>query len=153
MQNRALMKVQRALSGRHSNASTCQACAPKHGRAASKKPLAALARAVRPASLAASARPERLEAGAHLTNRTALEAEQRQVQPFQGRSASWPSVALRSNARPNTKRRGGSGFGLLASVTAQRTMHAGCVPQNALPNPSIERTFSGKPENASHLKR
>jgi hypothetical protein len=24
---------------------------------------------------------------------------------------------------------------------------------NALPNPSIERTFSGKPENASHLKR
>jgi hypothetical protein len=153
MHGQAPMKVQCALSGRSSNACTCQAGNPMHGRATSTKSLAALARAVRPASLAASARPERLEARAHSTNRTALEAEQRQVQPFQGRSASWPSVALRSNARPNAKRRGGSGFGLLASVTAQRTMHAGSVPQCALPNPSINRTSPGKPGAACYLKR
>ncbi len=143
MQSRVPMKVQRASSGWLSNARTCLAGNPKHGRASSTKFLAPSARAVRPASLAASARPERLEAGANSTNRTALEAEQGQVQSIQGRSASWSSVALRSSTRPNTKGGGGSGF----------TMHAGSVLQSALPNPSIERTCPGKPGQASHLKR
>ena len=122
-------------------------------RTSVKTVVQASARAVRPASLAASAMPEPLEAGAHSTFGTVLEAQDEQVQHFQGRSASWPSVALRSSARPITKGCGGSGFGLLAGVIAQRTMRAGSVPQSALPNPSIERTFFGKPENASHLKR
>jgi len=69
--------------------------------------------------------------------------------------------ALRRSAKPHTRGRAGtrccaaraSGFGLLASGATQRTMRAGCVPQSALPNPSIERTSPGKPGAASHLKR
>jgi hypothetical protein len=69
-----------------------------------------------------------------------------------------PMQALRSRAKPKTVgvatsfARGG-GFGLFASGATQRTMRAGSVPQNALPNPSIERTLPGKPVSASHLKR
>jgi len=69
--------------------------------------------------------------------------------------------ALRRSAKPNTRGRAGTScfaaragdFGLLAGGATQRTMHAGCVPQSALPNPSIERTSPGKPGAASHLKR
>lgn len=179
MSCRASMNVQCALSSRHSNACTGRAGNPTHGRARSKKFLAASARAVRPASLAASARPERLEASTQSTFGAALETQDEQVQPFQGRSVSFLSVAqrkkvsidstrpglplqmqaLRRSAKPNTAGRAatsfarGGGFGLFARGATQRTMRAGCVPQSALPNPSIERTFSGKPENASHLKR
>jgi len=69
------------------------------------------------------------------------------------------SAALRQGAalgcagRAATSFARGGGFGLFASGTTQRTMRAGCVPQNALPNPSIERTSPGKPGAASHLKR
>jgi len=164
MPSRISMNVQCALSSRQSNTCTCQAGNSTQGRATSKQSLATLARAVRPASLAASAMPERLDAGTHSTFGAALEAEDKQVQHFQGRSASWPSVLLRSSARPNTKGCGGSRFGLLACVTAQRTMRAGCVPQSALPNHSINRTPNGEslllafahaqpPLGAGYLKR
>ena len=66
--------------------------------------------------------------------------------------------ALRGSAEPNTGRAAtsfarGGGFGLLASGVTQRTMLAGSVPLGALPNPSIERTNTGRPVFASHLKR
>jgi hypothetical protein len=69
--------------------------------------------------------------------------------------------ALRSSAKPNARSRAGTrcfaaragSLRLRASGVTQRTMRAGFVPQSALPNPSIERTFSGKPGAASHLKR
>ena len=179
MQSRAPVNVQRALSGRLSNARTSTTATVTDGRATEPEALAASARAVRPASLAASARPERLEAGTQSTFGAALEAQDEQVQPIQGRSASRPSVAqrkqvsigstrpgmplqmqaLRRSAQPNTTSRAatsfarGGGFGLFASDTTQRTMRAGSVPQSALPNPSIERTCPGKPGQASHLKR
>ena len=179
MLSRAPMYVQRALSGQHSNARASHAATATEGRATEPKALAASARAVRPASLAASARTEPLEAGTQSTFGAALETQDEQAQPVQGRSVSFLSVAhrkkvsmgsrrlglplqmqaLRRSAKPNTTSRAatsyarGGGFGLFASGATQRTMRAGCVPQSALPNPSIERTFSGKPENASHLKR
>ena len=69
--------------------------------------------------------------------------------------------ALRTSAKPNTRGRAGTsccaaragGFSLLASGATQRTMHAGCVPQSALPNHSIHRTCPGKPGHAGYLKR
>jgi hypothetical protein len=179
MQSRASMNAQCALSGRHSNARTCQASKSKHGQASSCKSLVALARAVRPASLAASAMAQRLEAGTQSTFGAALEAQDEQVQPIQGRSASRPSVAqrkqvsigstrpgmplqmqaLRRSAKPNTTSRAatsfarGGGFGLFARGATQRTMRAGSVPHSALPNPSINRTSPGKPGAACYLKR
>ena len=59
------------------------------------------------------------------------------------------SSAMRRSARQSKSGRAatsfarGGGFGLLASTATQRTMHAGWVPQSALPNPSIERTAFG----------
>jgi len=47
----------------------------------------------------------------------------------------------------------GGGFGLLAGVITQRTMHAGSVPLGALPNHSINRTCPGRPGHAGYLKR
>ena len=69
--------------------------------------------------------------------------------------------ALRTSAKPNTRGRAGTsccaaragGFSLLASGATQRTMHAGCVPQSALPNHSINRTCPGEPGHAGYLKR
>jgi len=176
MQSQASMNVQRAWSGRRSNACTRQAVNPTHGRANSRKFLVASARAVRPASLAASAMPERLEAKAHSTSEPALRIDHPKVQSIHDRSASSPPVgqrkkapirirrswlpvqvqAQRHGARPSaaaTRFSRSAGLGSFASGVTQRTMHAGSVPQSALPNPSIERTSPGKPGAASHLKR
>ena len=148
MQSREPMSVQRASSGRHSNACACQASSLKHGRSSPSKFLAASARAVRPS--AASARPERFGTDASLCIEPALGSEE---------ACTVSKQALRRSPRPITRgpaatgfsRRGG--FGLLAGGATQRTMRAGRVPQSALPNPSIERTSPGKPGDASHLKR
>jgi hypothetical protein len=176
MQSRAPMNVQRAWSGRHSNGSTCLAANPTHGETRSRKFLAASARAVRPASLAASAMLERLEENTHSATGSPLRNDQAKVWFIQGRRASSPSVGQRKNASVRIRRSEllvqtqvqrrkakpsaastnfvrGTSFGSFASGTTQRTMHAGSVPQNALPNPSIERTSPGKPGAASHLKR
>ena len=91
---------------------------------------------------------------------------------FNARSSVQPSLsyASRRSARQGCSGRAatsfarGGGFGLFAGGVTQRTMHAGSVPQSALPNPSIERTNNGgssftafanaqPPLFASHLKR
>jgi len=132
--------------------------------------------AVRP--LAASARPEWFVAGSVLCAEPALSSEENACwvahsfletkHPMLGKArvelcevtaCSMPIQAMRSSAKPNARGRAatsfarGGGFGLFSSSTTQRTMRAGCVPQRALPNPSIERTSPGKPGAASHLKR
>jgi len=155
MQSREPVNVQRAWSGPRPNASTGQAVDPKHGRASSGKFLVASARAVRPASLAASAMPERLEAKAHSTSEPALRIDQPKVQSIHGRSASSPSVGHRKKAPVRIRRSGlpvqtrtqrlgqgqvqqpaGSGAApasaRFASGATQRTMRAGSVPQSAL---------------------
>jgi hypothetical protein len=135
------------------------------------------ARAVRP--LAASARPKRLGTASSLCAEPASGAEQggylpalgffvRLKNPMVGKalaahceaSARLEQMhALRRSAKPNVRgsaatsfARGGS-FGLFARRVTQRTMRAGSVPQCALPNPSINRTSSGKPAAACYLKR
>ena len=138
-------------------------------------------RAVRPASLAASARPEWFVADSSLRTEPALSQVEKASRPapsFLGGARnpmfgkaqvalckvtafSKQMQALRRSAKPNTRSRAGTsccaaragGFGLLAGGATQRTMRAGRVPQSALPNPSIERTSPGKPGAASHLKR
>jgi hypothetical protein len=171
MQSRASMNVQRAWSGRQSNTCTCQAVNPIHGRARATKFLAASARAVRPASLAASARPKRFDPDSGSCIEPALSSEvegswnpmfgKAQVALCKVTARSKQMQALRRSAKPNAKGRAGTsccaaragGFGLLASGATQRTVRAGCVPVSALPNPSIESTSPGKPGAASHLKR
>ena len=161
------MKVQLASSSRLSNARTSQAVNPPHGRAKSPKSLAASARAVRPASLVASAPPQRFGTTSTQSTEPALSVMEKACLPkhsFLGRTnnpmsieaiallgqvtgVSRPMRALRSSAKPNTRGRAGTscyaaragGFGLFASGFTQRTMRAGCVPQSAMPNPSIER--------------
>ncbi len=136
-----------------------------------------LARAVRP--LAASARPKCFGAGCVRCAEPALSIEQiaclpahnllkgvkkpmfgKAVLALRGDTAfSEKTRALRRSAKPNTRgcaatsfARGG-GFGLFSAGATQRTMRAGSVPQGALPNPSINRTSSGKPAAACYLKR
>ena len=169
MLSRISMKVQRALSGRGSNARTSEAVNLSYGRAKSPKSQAASARAVRP--LAASAPPERLDADSHRSTEPSLGSEEKVIwvaHSFTGRKK--PIQALRRSAKPNTRGRAatsfarGGGIGGFACGVTQRTMHAGRVPQSALPNPSIERTNNGgsslrafanaqPPLFASHLKR
>jgi len=134
-------------------------------------------RAVRP--LAASARLEWLGTGSTLCAEPAVTSEEKAFlvahsflectkNPMFGKAqlslcevtaCSKQKQALRRSAKPNTRGRAatsfarGGGFGLFAVGATQRTMLAGCVPQSALPNPSIERTCPGKPGQASHLKR
>jgi hypothetical protein len=177
MHSRARMNVRCASSRWHSNTRTFHAATATAGRASSQKGLPASARAVRP--LAASARPKLVGAASGLCaepsfgvevclpahgflgtseNRTHIQA-----QAFAGAvsACSQPMQALRRGAKPNTRGRAGTrccaaragGVRLLASGTTQRTMHAGCVPQCALPNPSINRTSPGKPGAAGYLKR
>jgi hypothetical protein len=163
MQSRALMNVQRAWNGRHSNACTGQAVNPTRAQTTSSKFLAALALAVRPASLAASAQPQRFDPSTCSRTEPALSSKQRSTRsPMFGKARealcevtahSKQMQALRRSAKPNSRDRAGTsccaaragGFGLLASGATQRTMRAGRVPQSALPNPSIERTSPGKP--------
>jgi hypothetical protein len=168
------MNIQRASSGRHSN--TCFVANRVQGGRNSLVAFSASARAVRP--LAASAPTRWLVASTSLYAEPALGQRENgfvashsflghaqksmfgkaQIGLWQVTARSEPMQALRSRAKPKTVgaatsfARGG-GFGLLASGATQRTMHAGSVPQNALPNPSIERTSPGKPGAASHLKR
>ena len=138
---------------------------------------AGLPRAVRP--LAASARPKRFVAGSGLCAEPSPGIEEKACLPvhsFLGglknpmfgkalvalrevTAGSKQTQALRSSAKPNTRglaatsfARGG-GFSLLASGATQRTMRAGCVPQGAMPNPSIERDVQGlSPLAAPHVK-
>jgi len=141
------MNVQRAWSGRLSNACTCQAVNLKHGRAKSSKSLAVSVRAVRP--LAASARPRRLVAGSGLCTEPSFGIEEKACPPEHSflREPKKPMQALRSSAKPKTRGRAGTscfaaragGARLLACGVTQRTMRAGRVPQAAMPNPSIER--------------
>jgi len=168
------MSVQRASSGCHSN--TCFVANRVQGGSNSLVAFSASARAVRP--LAASAPTRWLAASASLPAEPALRQRGKgfvaphsflghalnsmfgkaQVELGRVTARSEPMQALRSRAKPKTVgvatsfARGG-GFGLFASGVTQRTMRAGRVPQNALPNPSIERTSPGKPGAASHLKR
>jgi hypothetical protein len=128
-------------------------------------------RAVRPASPAASARPEQLEASSSRCTEPALSRVEKAFQPapsfLKGNknpmfgkarvahrkvtACSKQMRALRRSAKPNARGRAGTsccaaragGVRLLASGATQRTMRAGSVPQSALPNPSIERTNNG----------
>ena len=149
------MNVQRALSGRHSNARTCQAGGSTHGRASATKFVSALARAVRP--LAASALPQRLDSEEKdsfflhnfLTEKKNPMLGKAMVLLCEVTACSKQTQALRRSAKPKTRSRAatsfarGGGLRLFASGTTQRTMHAGRVPQSALPNPSIEGTNNG----------
>ena len=132
-------------------------------RAIKKTEVQALARAVRPAALAASAWHSLFVAAsaeAHAVpqvtgfKKTGLRFSGIGIQVWQEQMQ-----ALRRSARPNTTGRAatsfarGAGSGLLASAATQRTMRAGRVPSGARSNPSIERTCPGKPGQASHLKR
>ena len=174
------MKVLRALSSRLSNACTSQAVNPMHGRASSEKLLFASRRAVRP--LAASARPEWFGTVLSRWAEPALGIEERACfpqhsfliepkNPMLGKAevllgqvtaCSEEMQALRKSAKPKTRGRAGTscyaaragGFGLFAGGTTQRTMRAGCVPQSAMPNPSIERDAQRlAPLVAPHVKR
>ena len=171
MQSRAPMNVQRTWSVRQSNARTVQAVDPKHARARATKFLSASARAVRPASLAASARSKLFEAVSGLCSEPALSRGEEGTKNSMSSGAlaalcevtvcSEQIQALRRSAKPNTRGRAGTsccaaragGVRLLAGGATQRTMRAGRVPLSALPNPSIERTRPGKPGQASHVKR
>ena len=108
----------------------------------------ALVRAVRPASLAASARLSLFVAAlaeAHAVpevtgfHRTMSVSSGFGIQVMQV-----PMKAVHSSANPNTGARG-AGSGLLASGATQRTMRAGRVSSGARSNPSINRTRNGGP--------
>ena len=122
-----------------------------------------MARAVRPAALAASvwhrlfvAASAEAHAVPQVTGlkKTGLRSSGVGIQVWQEQMQ-----AQRRSARPNTRGRAatsfarGGGFGVLAGGATQRTMRAGRVPSGARSNPSIERTCPGKPGHASHLKR
>ena len=164
------MNVQRALSSWHSNARTSHVAAVAEGRARAPKFESASARAVRP--LAASARSQRFVACSGLCAEPSFHIEEKACLPRhsfleqpkrpmlgQVTASSKPMQALRRSAKPNTRGRAatsfarGGGFGLFAGGVTQRTMHAGCVPQSAMPNHSINRTCPGKPGHAGYLKR
>ena len=126
---------------------------------------AVLPRAVRP--LAASARSKRFDAASSLYAEPALSSAEESCLPLQGflavpKSSMFgkvlaalcevtaclePMQALRRSAKPNARGRAGTsccaaragGVRLLAGGATQRTMRAGRVPQDAMPNPSIER--------------
>ena len=145
------MNVQRALSGRLSNACTSQAVNPQHGRARSPKSFAVSARAVRP--LAASARPQRFVAGSGRCTEPSLGIEEKaslpehsfftkpknpmlgeaEVSPGQVTACSERMQALRWSAESNA---------------------IGRAARAAMPNPSIERDVQGlTPSAAPHVKR
>jgi hypothetical protein len=143
--------------------------------------LATAARAVRPASLAASARTAAHEAlvgwarsgcepsagevrfGKALLHRVLVGALPHRFSAVQGgaleqEAACWPcfSAGQRLYGAPETRGCAGSSHGEacgLASRGTHRTMQAGRAVLRARPNPSIERTSPGKPGAASHLKR
>ena len=159
------------------------ACELQDGGALSLLTQATSARAVRPASLAASARPEHIEAvagsasaraarplasgarpvrfvaGARSAVAASFQAEGSVHRFIKGQFRSRYSEALRGSAALEMRGRAGTsfaragGFSLFASGATQRTMHAGCVLLWARPNPSVERTCPGKPGQASHLVR
>jgi hypothetical protein len=138
---------------------------------------AVLPRAVRP--LAASAPPQRFVAGSGLCAEPSFGIEENAClqehsfliepkNPMLGKAevsfgqvtaCSESMQALRRSAKPNTRSRAatsfarGGGFGVFAGGVTQRTMRAGCVPQSAMPNHSINRTCPGKPGHAGYLKR
>jgi hypothetical protein len=147
------MNVQRALSSRHSDACTCQAVNLMHGRASSTTFVSASVRAVRPASLAASAGPEWFDTGSRLCAEPALGIEEKACLPAhsflggpkkpmfrkapgelgQVTACSVRMQALRRSTKPNTR---------------------GRAAPAALPNPSIERDVQGlAPLAAPHVKR
>ena len=151
-------------------AHSCEAI--EWNRTSRKAVVQTLARAVRPASLAASARPRWFVAISRLRTMPALKQATRAFRPvprvFEGHknamfgkargalcevtACSLQMQAQRGSAKPNARGRAGTscfaaragGVRLLAGRTTQRTVRAGCVPQWALPNPSIERTRPGK---------
>jgi hypothetical protein len=154
MQSRSPMYVQSAWSGRHSNGRPSKGAAAAECRTEARKSLPTAEGAVRPASLAASARLRRFGRMSNTKGNVG--------RPWLGRSRTSGLVArlFEAPAKPrspgsNAQNTGpeSEGGSLLASGVTQRTMHAGSVPQCALPNPSIERTSPGKPGAASHLKR
>jgi len=127
----------------------------------------ALARAVRPASLAASARHSLFgstHAEAHAVPEvTRLKRTMSVPSGYGVQMLQAPIKAVHRSTKPNTGARG-AGFGLLASGVAQRTMRSGCVPSGARSNPSINRTRNGgsrllasvasaAPLRAGYLKR
>jgi len=136
-------------------------------RAIKKTEVQALARAVRPASLAASARLNLLvaaRASAHAVpqvagfKKTWLRSFGISIQLLQA-----PIKVVLSSAKLNTGARGAS-FGLLASGATQCAMRAGRVSSGARSNPSINRTRNGgspllasvasvAPLRAGYLKR
>jgi len=128
----------------------------------------ASARAVRPASLAASARPEWFGTGSSLCAEPALSSEEKACLPRHSlliepstpvakvslcKVTACPEQiqALRRSAKPKTRGRAGTsccaaragGVRLLAGGATQRTTHAGSELLRPLPNPSIERTNNG----------
>jgi len=121
----------------------------------------ALAQAVRPASLAASARlslfvAERTEVNA-VPLITGPEKTLSRLSEFGIQGLQERMQAQRSSARPNTGgcaatsfARGGS-FGLFAGCATQRTMRARGVPSAARSNPSINRTRNGGPRSLASV--
>jgi len=130
--------------------------ATERDRTSKKTGVLALARAVRPASLAVSARLSMFVATRNRVNAVPEVAELKKTGAVSSRFGVQvlprPIKAKRRSSKPNTGARG-AGFGLLSCGTTQRTMRAGRVLSCARSNPSIERTCPGKPGHASHLKR
>ena len=124
-------------------------------------------RAVRPASLAASARLSLFVAALSKVNAapefTGLKNTGACSSGYGVQVLQAPIKAVHSSANPNTEARR-AGFGLLASGATQRTMRAGRVSSGARSNPSINRTRNGgsrllasvasvAPLRAGYLKR
>ena len=140
MQNRELMNVQHALSGRHSNACTSQAVNPPQSRASSSKFVAASARAVRP--LAASARLEQFGKSSGLC-----------AEPSFG-IAEKKACSRAHSFLPDKKNPMFGKAQVTPREVIQRKIRAGCAAQAAMPNPSIERDVQRlAPLAAPHVKR
>jgi hypothetical protein len=147
------MNGQRALSDQHLNTRASQAVDPTHGRASSTRRLVASPRAVRPASLAASARPQRFEAGSVLCAEPAVGIEEKAWLPrhsFFGETKNPMQIkALVSLGRVTACSEREQ-----ALRWSEESNAIGRAARAAMPNPSIERDVQGlAPLAAPHVKR
>jgi hypothetical protein len=136
-------------------------------RSAANTVAQALARAVRPTSLAASARAEQRQELQRSSSSRAFSSSMQGVgalaslegcmrigraQRHSSLQGSGTSLALRRCVRPRVAGRAGTsfaragGFGLLASSATQRTMRAGLELLSPRSNPSFEGTPNGAPQ-------
>jgi hypothetical protein len=147
------MEVQRVLASRQPNACTSQAGGPMHRRTTLSRFQPGPARAVRPASLAASARLQRFETGSVLCVEPALGSEQELLTPgfssaamvrIQHPARLWSRYVWSQRVQSQCRLR----------ARAQWSNTTGSAMQAALPNPSIEGDVQGlAPLSAPHVKR